>query len=637
MDILDIILGSALTPQGEIESFAARAEKAVQDASQALSNIESITQQTNTNNLAAEQALQQVQNALQELDTVGNLQDIADVEIDKLVFSLTNNSGNNFIASNLSVQYPNDDTSQLIGTCVKYYTGVGQNNDGTMTQKAITDAINTAVNNIDIPKISNINLGAANAGKVVIVDTDGSITASATATEDMILNGTGGGGSTNPSGPTVHTGIVGIRINYTTGTSTPTNDAINATTADFDNLTMYGGRKKCLVNDSGEIVAFYGDNNYTDTPSNGYQVMVYQPKFYYRRNILQTSSSTYGTIIKEELLQLSATERNNFKIHPLFLDQNNNVLDYVLLSAYEGSIESATENSYKDVAYRDFINQKLSSVSGAKPIGGANNEFTVINAEHLAQNRGDNWHILNMRAISAMQMLELVEFGTLNGQTGFNEGICRITNEGGTLNQAATTGSTNSLGNLSGQATSTTFEYNNEQYVESVAGKCAISYRGYENPWGNTWQFVGGMLIDNTSNKHTPYICFDYNYNLTLNSNYQQLAFTLPGFSGWVSGFGYDPNYDWIFLPIDLNDSANSFGPIGDYFFGSTTSGSQTSCCICGGPWFAELNVGPFYYAFNWNTDNTLRSGNARLMLIPQYNSNTYLNNIDKWNTNIGG
>jgi hypothetical protein len=86
-----------------------------------------------------------------------------------------------------------------------------------------------------------------------------------------------------------------------------------------------------------------------------------------------------------------------------------------------------------------------------------------------------------------------------------------------------------------------------------------------------------------------------------------------------------------------MGSNANSLGPIGDYFFGSTINGRQTSCCIYGGPWFAELNAGPFYYAFNCNMTDVIRSGNARLMLIPQYNSSTYISNVNKWNTNIGG
>ena len=51
---------------------------------------------------------------------------------------------------------------------------------------------------------------------------------------------------------------------------------------DFNQFLMYGGRIKCNVADDGTINAFYGENGYTEDGSNG-QVMIYQPKFYYRR------------------------------------------------------------------------------------------------------------------------------------------------------------------------------------------------------------------------------------------------------------------------------------------------------------------------------------------------------------------
>jgi len=64
MDLIDIMLARALTPQGQISTFAARTIKAEQDASAAVAsaqaaidNIESITERTNTNNAAAEEAL----------------------------------------------------------------------------------------------------------------------------------------------------------------------------------------------------------------------------------------------------------------------------------------------------------------------------------------------------------------------------------------------------------------------------------------------------------------------------------------------------------------------------------------------------------------------------------------------------
>ena len=222
MDILDIILGSALTPQGEIESFAARAEKAVADANAAVSNIESITEQTNANNAAAQDALDTVNEALNNLNIPESIAGEVNTELDKLAFELTNINTTNMNSTRLIIHKPNGNTTNL-DNLVKYYTSAGQNTDGTMTQKAITNAINTAIENIEIPEPNTVNLGAQNANKVVIVGADGKIVPSASATEEMILSGGGGsqgGGSDEPSIPTTNTGIVGIRINYTTSTTT---------------------------------------------------------------------------------------------------------------------------------------------------------------------------------------------------------------------------------------------------------------------------------------------------------------------------------------------------------------------------------------------------------------------------------
>ena len=51
--------------------------------------------------------------------------------------------------------------------------------------------------------------------------------------------------------------------------------------SDFDTFPMFGGRRRCNVSDDGTIVAYYGDNDYAEDGSMG-QVMVYQPKFYYK-------------------------------------------------------------------------------------------------------------------------------------------------------------------------------------------------------------------------------------------------------------------------------------------------------------------------------------------------------------------
>lgn len=129
-------MARAMTPQGQIEGYAARAEQAVNAAMEAVNNVASITEQTNANNVAAQEALENVEAALNELDTVGNLQDIADNEISKLAFAVNTVNSSNAITNNLNITYPDDEQTNVAVT--KYYTTTGNNIDGTMTQKAIT-------------------------------------------------------------------------------------------------------------------------------------------------------------------------------------------------------------------------------------------------------------------------------------------------------------------------------------------------------------------------------------------------------------------------------------------------------------------------------------------------------------------
>ena len=187
-----------------------------------------------------------------------------------------------------------------------------------------------------------VNLGSQNANRIVIINSDGSLTQS-TITEQMLLNGnininpdnpdTPGDDNEDPINPiTGQTGTLGVRINYNTGTITQTDD-LNNIGINLNNYNMYGGRKKCLVNNEGQIFAFQGDTNYNENQNNGYQIMIYQPKFYYKRTIIQSSNlSNNSKAIKEELLQISAIMKEDFKLHPLFIDDDENELDYVLIS-----------------------------------------------------------------------------------------------------------------------------------------------------------------------------------------------------------------------------------------------------------------------------------------------------------------
>lgn len=627
MDIVDVIFAKALTPQGQIESYAATAQAAVTKANQAVNNINTITQQTNTNNQLAAEAVENANAAIAALNAaIENMEEsdsmdtaAVDAEIKKLVLSTSNSTSGGAIAKNLVTKYP-DNSTRSIANIVKYYTGTGNNEDGTMTQKAITAAlaaIPTGGGGESVPsgEGSTIHLDPEDAGQLTVVDTDGNIVAGGILADDianfLIKNDL-----------SFIQDTIGLKIDYINKTFARTQDAIGyGQGADFDKYKMYGGRTRCNVADDGTITAFYGDNNYAEDGSNG-QVMVYQPKFYYSRIVLETEAVTGGEKIKQEILTLSYDYKPGFKIHPLFV-KDGETLDYVLLSAYESTGYDVSESSYdtEDSDIIDYTVDKLSSIAGAKPISGVNKTFNLEAAEQMAQNRGENWHITTMAVESANQMLEAVEFGTLNGQASLESGITSISNNS-TANCASNTGSTASLGNQTGYASSTTNIIKGNTNVYSVAGKRAISYRGIENPWGNIWHYVGDMKVVGNGNQNggRPHI--------KTSNGYYDLTFQIPTTNGFSSGLMRLSNdYDWIFMPIEV--SGNSALPIGDQLW-TTNKLNGTNSIVAGGRYDSGDEAGPFAYSCDRDINSSSRAISARLMYIPDKDS-TYESNITKW------
>ena len=523
----------------------------------------------------------------------------------------------------------------------KNYTDIGNNEDGSMTQKAIKNYVNgikteieNQINNIDF---SNLSFSADDAGHLVVIGEDGKLTVSQLTENNDTPTIT-------PSNPELHdvTGTLGLEIDYANKNFTRLSDAINKTAGtNFNSYSMYGGRMRCNVLDNGTITAFYGDSNYKEDGSNG-QVMIYQPKFYYRREPIIMTESEYGNSIKKENLYISNEPKTGFKLHPLFMNENNEEIDYVFLPAYQGTLYDSSIESYSDLTNLiiDFENDKLSSVnrdSNIIPVASDNNNsLTVEKAEQLAKNRGTGWHITNMAAESANQMLFIIEYGQLNGQIALGKGIINIPKSG--KNYSCCPGSTSYLGNTSGVAikTSSIDEGRKVDYTDS--DKIAISYRGLENPWGNLWRFIGGINIVGNGNEGSgyPYICKNFNYNITsIDSNYENIGFRLPSRGSWISAMGYkNPDYDWVFMPSECQD-ANSLLPVGDNIW-TVSNLNGVYGVILGGSWETADNAGLFCYGCDHFTTFSKYSFGANLMFIPQKNS-IYNQNITKWRNKFGG
>jgi len=115
------------------------------------------------------------------------------------------------------------------------------------------------------------------------------------------------------------------------------------------------------------------------------------------------NSPINGKIVKKESLVLSDTQIAGFKLHPLFINEDGEEVEYVLLSAYDGSVYDTSASTYfqHDESGVDFNADKLSSIAGVKPVSGENKALTPAASEHLANNRGEGWHSFNSKVDSA--------------------------------------------------------------------------------------------------------------------------------------------------------------------------------------------------------------------------------------------
>lgn len=648
MDILDVILSKGLTPQGQINTYAARAQKAVSDsntvlsnAREAVENIDSITEQTQTNNdLAletlekAEEALNKAEESSTDAETINNISNVANQAkniAENAIADITIENDNTSIAKGkkIKVRKKNIENSYNI---IKNYTTIGNNEDGSMTQKAITDELNKIKRESGGESSGITNLGTENDGKIVIVGSDGNIKASG-VTEENIIESLISGGFYDAKD------AVGLEIDYHNRSFTRIQGAAHIEQgSDFDKYIMYGGRRRCIVNSNGKIIAWYGDFNYVEDGSLG-QVMVYQPKFYYNRAIIAYENNANGKVVNKESIIISATKQTGFKLHPMFKDENGEEIDYVLFPAYESTYNDVSANKIvlDDSASVDFTQDKLMSIAGAKPISGVNKQFTIDNAEKMAQNIGNGWHITNMAYESVNQMLEMIEFGQMNGQLALEAGIVNISNAS-TVNGASITGSTSSLGNSTGAAASTTNEISGKITEYNEPGYRAISYRGIENPWGNMYHFIGGVNLysDGTMGSGMPYIASNYEYTPDTNgSNYHNIGYQIANNSDWISNMGYgDPDYDWVYLPITAS-GASSLTPVGDYIWTDNYLNGINMISI-GGTQRQGDNCGPFYYGCDQKPNRYSASLSARIMHIPTKGSSVYEFNIASWRQQIG-
>ena len=395
--------------------------------------------------------------------------------------------------------------------------------------------------------------------------------------------------------------------------------------SDFDVFPMYGGRRRVVVDSDNEIDESIAPASVTETDYD-YDVMVYQPKFYYKVVPLKLEKQSGGTgyHIRKANYYITSTPHAGFKVHPLFIDANGNEVDYVLLSAYEASYLHAETGNYHYFSDGtdtntniDWAHDVLKSMPGVKPISGQRKAMTKANMEALAQRKSSNWHLDTIKSVSANQLLMIIEMGQFNTQAAMGSGVVDTPNNGA-YNCSSLTGSTASLGNATGMAAETTYESAGNETVNTTNGKLSVSYRGLENPWGNIWKHVNGINLwgNGEMGGGQAYIADNFSFDEEAHSgNYHPAGFTIANTSGWISAFAYgNEDFDWLFMPSET--SGNSAVPVSDRYYG-TENMNGYYIIRHGGYWNSGSAAGGFLLNCLGPSGSKANSIGGRLLYVP--------------------
>lgn len=510
--------------------------------------------------------------------------------------------------------------------------------------------------------------------------------------------------------------IVGVEVDFISKTFTRLAGAVNRTAgAMFDNIKAFGGRKRCIVTDTGVVLAYYGDVAYTETGKliqaitvggvnypvgTAVQVMVEQPKFYYKvvplvldkmefkevdtlavtagatadgnltitlDNVAVTvpvlatdntptlvatkiraaayagwttggsgtsvtftcnvtgtkitatfaaaSTGVTATVTKTQpgylgkgfhmrkaRYYVSDTKKAGFKLHPAFIS-NSKELKFIYPSAFEGSLYDISALAYilDDAQVADFTastGDKLCSIANAKPASGLTQDLTRPKTRILANNRGTGWQQAYGATVAATQLLFAIEYASFNTQSKIGNGVMKT--DDGLTNMAEPTGATTLLGNASGAVT-------------NVNGFNVVTYRGEENFWMNIWKWVDGLNIY-AYGEHSLYVADNTFADNVNTAPYKDAGITLAKKDGYVSAFGYNEEFDWLFFASET--TGDSALPVGDYFY---QNNQAASWCVglLGGIWSYSSTGGGFCWHVIVTSSSRDRYIGGRLVYVP--------------------
>lgn len=294
----------------------------------------------------------------------------------------------------------------------------------------------------------------------------------------------------------------------------------------FDNYMPWMGMEEYNISiNTGEFIAKKGDPGFYRGDVN-YPVLVKIPEFYYK---IEKSGTIFRYYVADGPV-------DGFDLHP-------------------GS------GCY-------ICRYEMGEVNGSTPTGCSGRSVLTDKTRGTLRNytrdMASGFQLYDFAAWCAVGLLYRVEYADWGSQEKINRGI---------VNDSSVhkTGETDAMVYHTGRA------------AGGLINTAAVQYRWIENPWGNVFEWIDGINVNN----RVPYICTEpESYADDTTSNYTSSGITLPN-SGWIKGLGFSSVFPWALLP-DTTGGGSATTYIPDYINSSAgwsvvdVSGCYTNASIAG-------------------------------------------------------
>ena len=334
---------------------------------------------------------------------------------------------------------------------------------------------------------------------------------------------------------------IGLEANAVLPESGSTTVANTEVKNDFDKIYPWSNIRSYNYDASKKkVTAWYGDSNFKFDGSNG-EVLTFIPGFWYKREVVD--GIEYQYISKYEQDGYSYSEPFSVGRYKISGGED----------AYHKSTTGTSNNNYNDniELMKDHGSSGGTVINdgrGRSKNGVYPSAYAIISVfREKASALGTDFSILDYH-YNVLQMIYLVEYADYDSQTKLGLGV--VANDNG----AIIMGGTDSLGMQSGCLVND--------------GKHSMIYRGIEDIYGNTLDFLDGINIRN----YQAYINYDFTTykSDTFDGNYKTLGYINTSRVGFITKLGYDSNNPLIVLPTEIdatNTDPNTPSGIKDAYF----------------------------------------------------------------------